>query len=253
MACCDGSFDIASAAHYWDAVIAEVWPKAADVIRTGHRTQQFYDWVEAKPDLSAAFQRTMVTVAELVGRDIADKHKLPASARRLLDVGGGHGMYSVILCQHYPNLRTIILDSPTALKTAQEMVKRHDSSDRIGLLESDLWQASWGQEYDCILLFNLLHHFDLDTNRKLLSLAAGALKPGGRLVILEQIEGKVNGAASNAFVQLIALQYYLFADGRIYSTDEIGRLLAGTGFSAYRFHSLAKAPGTMLILPTKDG
>lgn len=60
-------------------------------------------------------------------------------------------------------------------------------------------------------------------------------------------------AASNAFIQLVALQYYLFADGRIYSRADIGRLLADTGFSNDRFYSLVKAPGTTLVVATKDG
>ena len=114
-----------------------------------------------------------------------------------------------------------------------------------------MWQLPWGEAYDCILFFNLLHHFDLDTNTKLLALAAGALNPGGRVAILEQVEGRVNGAAANAFVRLIALQYYLFADGRVYSSSEIDQMLAGSGFSPARFHSLAKAPGTTLAVASK--
>ncbi len=73
------------------------------------------------------------------------------------------------------------------------------------------------------------------------------------MVILDQVEGKVNGAAAYAFVRLTDLQYYLFADGRVYSTAEISGLLAGTGFSKPRFHSLAKIPGSALVVATKEG
>ena len=245
-------FDMASAARYWSAMITEMLPRAADVIRTGRRPHNFYDWIEAEPDLSAAFQRVMVTSATLTGDTIAKKLDLPPSAGRLLDVGGGHGMFSVALCQRYPKLRATILDSPVALTTAREMVARHGLAGRIELVEGDMWQVPWGDGYDCVLLFNLLHHFDLDTNKKLLDLAAGALNPGGQVAILDQVEGKVNGAASNAFVRLIALQYYLFADGRVYSVGEIGRMLAESGFSSPRFHSLTKAPGTTLALAMKE-
>ena len=72
------------------------------------------------------------------------------------------------------------------------------------------------------------------------------------MAILDQVEGKVNGAAANAFVRLTALQYYLFADGRVYSTGEISSLLAESGFSKPRFHSLAKIPGSAMVVATKD-
>jgi cyclopropane fatty-acyl-phospholipid synthase-like methyltransferase len=249
----DTFFDMASATRFWGAALAELWPQSAGVIRTGRRSVNFYDWLEAKPDLSTAFQRMNMTSAKLIGDTVAKKLDLPASAARLLDVGGGHGLFTIILCQLYPKLQATILDSPEALNTAREMVVQHGLSERIELLEGDIWQVQWGQGYDSVLLFNLLHHFDLDTNKKLLNLAAGALNPGGRVAILEQVEGKVNGSAANAFVRLIALQYYLFVDGRVYSAAEISQMLAKTGFSAPRFHSLTKAPGTSLALATKNG
>jgi ubiquinone/menaquinone biosynthesis C-methylase UbiE len=245
-------FDLATVVHYWSAALSELWPGAADVIRTGQRLFHFYDWVEARPALSASFQRMMVTSAELAGGDIADKLDLPASAARLLDVGGGHGMFSIILCQRHPELRATILDSPSALVTARELVTEHQLSGRIDFLEGDLWHVNWGQGYDGVLLFNLLHHFDLEANRRLLSLAAGALRPAGRVAILEQLAGKGGGSASNAMVSLIALQYYLFADGRVYTTGEIDRLLGESGFAAPRYHALSRIPGTTLAVALKE-
>ena len=245
-------FDMASAARYWSAMISEMLPQAAEFIRTGRRPYRFYDWVEAEPDLAAAFQRMMVTNATLTGDTIAKKVDLPPPAGRLLDVGGGHGAFSIIFCQRYPKLRATILDSPVTLNTARERVVQHGLAGRIELVEGDMWQIPWGEGYDCVLLFNLLHHFDLDTNKKLLAYAAGALNPGGKVAILEQVEGRVNGAASNAFVRLIALQYYLFADGRVYSAGEIGRLLTESGFSSPGFHSLTKAPGSTLAVAIKE-
>ncbi len=245
-------FDMASAAKYWSAVINELWPEAPEIIRGRPRSFNFYKWLESQPGISDAFQRMMVTSAKLTGETIANKLDLPATARRLLDVAGGHGIFSVIFCQHYPAIQATILDSPVALETARELIGQHDLAGRIQLLDGDLWQTDWGQDYDCVLLFNIIHHFDLETNVKLLRLASRALKPGGRLAILEQVEGKVFGGASNAFIQLIALQYYLFVDGRVYSVEEIGDMLVRAGFSSPRFHTLVKAPGTSLAVAVKE-
>jgi hypothetical protein len=146
-------FDMASAARYWSAMITEMLPQAAGIIRTGRRPYRFYDWIEAEPDLSAAFQQMMVTTATLIGDTIAKKIDLPPPAGRLLDVGGGHGMFSVAFCQRYPNLRATIVDSPVALTTAREMVVKHGLAGRIDLVEGDMWQIPWGDGYDCVLFF----------------------------------------------------------------------------------------------------
>lgn len=244
-------FDMEAAVFYWNAAVGKLWPPAADIIRTGERPFHFYEWVEAQPELSHAFQTMMVTSAKLTAPDIAKKLALPAGEKRLLDIGGGHGMFSAMFCQHYPGLEATILDSPAALETARQVVAQQEMTGRIKIQEGDLWEVDWGQGYDAVLLFNLMHHFSLEANEKLLQMAAGALESGGQVAILEQIEGKVSGSASNAFVQLIALQYYLAVDGRVFSKDGLRDLLSRNGFKDIRFHSLTKSPGTSLVMATK--
>lgn len=39
--------------------------------------------------------------------------------------------------------------------------------------------------------------------------AKQALKPGGKVAILDQIAGNIPGTAVNVFIRLIALQYYI--------------------------------------------
>ena len=40
---------------------------------------------------------------------------LPAGARRLLDIGGGHGRYALAFLHKHPELRATVFDSPRAL------------------------------------------------------------------------------------------------------------------------------------------
>jgi hypothetical protein len=60
-------------------------------------------------------------------------------------------------------------------------------------------------------------------------------------------EGNVYGSASNAIVQLLALMFYLFADGRVYSADELKGLLAETGFKQPQVTKMRQSPGSSLI------
>jgi len=82
---------------------------------------------------------------------------------------------------------------------------------------------------------------------QLLQKTAAALKPGGTVAILDQIEGKVRGSVTSAFMHLMALQYYLFANGRVFTHDELSGMLTQAGFSAIQFHQFAAAPGTSLM------
>lgn len=115
-----------------------------------------------------------------------------------------------------------------------------------------MWQAEWGTGFDLILLFNVLHQYDSETNVKLLQKAKQALKPGGTVAILDQITGKIPGTAVNALIRLIALQYYVFADGHVYSRTELTDICSQAGFKEIQFHNLSQLPGNTLVTAVHD-
>ena len=240
--------DMKAAVTTWDTFVHDLWPNSAQIIRSGERPFDFYQYTASTPGLSSAHQRMMMSNANLVGPDIVKKVVIPENATRLLDVGGGHGMFSVLFCQAHPWLQATIIDDEAALKTARENIDAHDLTIRITLQADDLWQANWGEDNDLILLFNLLHHYDLDTCGELLRKAHAALGPGGQVAIFDQVEGNVSGSATNAIVRLVALMYYLFADGRAFTREELEVLLYESGFQGLQFHPLRQAPGSSLIV-----
>jgi cyclopropane fatty-acyl-phospholipid synthase-like methyltransferase len=181
------------------------------------------------------------------GPDVVKKLTLPNAPTRLLDVGGGHGVYSILMCQKYPQLQATILDYFAGLETARQKLAGQPVASRITLQKGDMWQVEWGEGFDMILLFNVLHQYDSETNVKLLQMAKQALKPGGQVAILDQITGKVAGTAVNTLIRLIALQYYLFADGCVYSRDEMTAICHQAGFTDIHFHNLPRLPGNTLV------
>ncbi|MBE2198739.1 MAG: methyltransferase [Anaerolinea sp.] len=243
--------DMKTALLVFDTFFRELWPHAPEIIQSGERPFNFYDFTASTPGLSHAHQTMMQGNANLVGADIVKKVALPASASRLLDVGGGHGQFTIHFCQAHPQLTATIMDSEAALETAQQNLEAAQLADRVDLYATDLWQAAWGTEWDGILLFNLLHHYDLETNHKLLQKAHTALKPGGKVAIFDQVAGKQFGSATNAMVQLVGLMYYLFADGRIFTRDELTDLLSQTGFQNMQFYLMRQAPGSNLLVAEK--
>lgn len=243
--------DMNAALFVFDTFFRELWPHAPEVMRSGERPFNFYDFTASTPGLSHAHQTMMQGNANLVGASIVKKVALPDTAGRLLDVGGGHGQFTLHFCQAHPRLTATIMDSKAALETAQQNLEATQLSDRVDLYATDLWRAAWGTAWDGILLFNLLHHYDLETNHKLLQKAHAALKAGGKVAIFDQVAGKQFGTATNAIVQLVGLMYYLFADGRIFTRDELTSLLSETGFQNIQFYPMRQAPGSSLLVAEK--
>ncbi len=245
------TFDAQALLHFWSKAGCELLPHTTEIIRTGERPFEFYAWTEVDAELSDAYQRQLAMNAATAGPNVVKKLLLPDTPTRLLDVGGGHGTYSILMCQKYPQLQATILDYFAGLETARQKIAGQPYASRINLLKGDMWQVAWGEGFDMILLFNVLHQYDIETNVKLLQKAKAALKPGGQVAVLDQITGKIPGQAINALIRLIALQYYVFADGRIFSRDEMTEMCQRASFSGIQFHNLRSLPGNTLLTAVK--
>ena len=145
-----------------------------------HGTMSPEDW--------SAYQRGMRAQANIAGPRLARFVPVPKGARDMLDIGGSHGYWSVLLCRRHPGLMATVLDLPGAVQEAAPLLEREGMGDRVMLRAGDALTDDLGQNaYDLIIMFSLVHHFDEVTNRALVARAAGALRPGGRMVILEAL------------------------------------------------------------------
>jgi SAM-dependent methyltransferase len=154
-----------------------------DFIRTGKPTQIHQ---EMSNDEWRVYQRAMRSLASFSAFEVARRIPVPRGALKMLDIGGSHGYYSVMLCRLHPGLCSVVFDLPEAVVHAAKILAQEGMGERIvhragNALTDDLGN----EEYDLIFIGNLLHHFDEKANRDLVKRSAQALRPGGYLVIEE--------------------------------------------------------------------
>ena len=89
-------------------------------------------------------------------------------ARRMLDLGGGSGAFSIAFAKAAPELRGEILDLPEVLPITQEHLRRAGVADRISTRAGDMLQSDLGKDLDLVLLSAICHMFSPEENRQLL-------------------------------------------------------------------------------------
>ena len=109
---------IASAFPFFNGVI-EHWGYLDEAIRKGETPLTGWEWFDRQPDGWQNYNAAMMATARMADPEIIAKVKLQPSARRLLDVGGGHGLHAINFCLHYSDLTATILDWPQTRKTAE--------------------------------------------------------------------------------------------------------------------------------------
>ena len=243
--------NIVSGILFWGMALRELWGNLEESLQSGKPPVDFYPWIGAHPAESKDFQDWMAAVARLGMDEVASRLRLSSQTRRLLDIGGGHGAYSIGLCQRYPNLEAAIIDAPHALEAARKNIHAAGLEQRITLMPGDFFTEDLGRDYDLALLFNIIHAFSPAQNRTLFSRAAGALKPGGRLAVMEQISGKLSNRAARTASSLFGLNYFHLFGAGTFTFRQIAGWIEEAGLTQIRRANLLKAPGTALVLGKK--
>jgi predicted O-methyltransferase YrrM len=152
-------------------------------------------------------------------------------AKRLLDVGGGTGIYSVELMKANPALRAVVWDRPEVLKVAREAAAGSGVEARLELLPGDMFADAIpsGGGFDAILLSNVLHDWDAPECRKLVRTCADTLSPGGVLIVHDVF---LNDALDGPLpVALYSAALFSVTEGRAYSAAEYGAFLREAGLT----------------------
>jgi hypothetical protein len=150
-------------------------------------------------------------------------------AKRLLDVGGGSGIYTIALLQRNPRLRAIVWDRAEVLKVAEEFGQEYSVADRLELMPGDMFADRVPADCDVVLLSNILHDWDVSECRALLKRCADAMPNNGRLLIHDVFLDDDLGGPSP--VALYSAALFSLTEGRAYSAAEYRGWLREAGLT----------------------
>jgi 2-hydroxy-4-(methylsulfanyl)butanoate S-methyltransferase len=103
--------------------------------------------------------------------------------KRLLDVGGGSGAFSLAFCAANPQLSATILDFPQTVHTARQYAQESGLADRIAHLTGNAITTDWPSGHDVILMSYLWSAVGADDLAVLARRALDALPSGGLVLV----------------------------------------------------------------------
>ncbi len=75
----------------------------------------------------------------------------------MTDAGGGSGLYSVALCQKYPDLESTILDVQDTLTVTRKLIVDRPERKQIILKEGNFLKDPLGENIDAVLLSDVMY------------------------------------------------------------------------------------------------
>ena len=195
-------------------------------------------WVEFARAMAPMMMPAAFAIADLV----AGSSPGPVS---VLDLAAGHGMFGITLAQRNPRAEIVAVDWAPVLAVAQENARAHGVQDRYKTMPGDAFGVAFGAGYDVALVTNFLHHFDTATCTSLLKKIHAALKPGGRVVVLEFVPNpdRVSPPIPAGFSLTMLAGT---PGGDAYTLADLTQQLEDAGFSHVSAHALP-TPQTIVL------
>jgi len=104
-----------------------------------------------------------------------------SDCKKMIDVGGGSGLYSVVFCRNYPNLKSTILDRVEVLAITKEMIGYSKESTQITLRPADITTDDFGKNIDVVLVSDIM--YDELIAEPILKSAWNCLRKNGILIV----------------------------------------------------------------------
>jgi SAM-dependent methyltransferase len=214
--------------------------RSEDYVRSGkpfelHETLPADEW--------PIYQRGMRAMATPLASEFARRLRVPKAPKNMLDIGGSHGYFSVLLCRRHEGLQAVVLDLPEAVEHAAPLLAAEGMGDRVVHQAGNALTDDLGVEaYDIVIASQLVHHFSEEENRELAVRVARALRPGGIFAIIDAFRP----LGPNDAGQLGALLEFYFAltsQSGTWAPEEMAGWQRDAGLTPQRPMRFRTAPG----------
>jgi SAM-dependent methyltransferase len=163
----------------------ESWGGLTETVRTGTNPKR-KPVTERGNDSLKAFIGAMHVVGRDLSQKIADSYNL-APFRRLLDIGGATGTYTIAFLEKNPEMTAVLFDLPDVISWAEERLGAEGLLERVECVAGDFYKDELPKGCDLVLLSAIIHQNSPEENLALFQKIHRAVVPGSTLLIRDHV------------------------------------------------------------------
>ena len=152
-----------------------------------------------------------------------------SQTKRMLDIGGGSGCFSIALAQSREDVHCTVMELPTICEIAGEYIQQAGVENRVDTLVVDMFRDKWPAGYDTHFFSNIFHDWSYQTCLDIARSSFSALQPGGRILLHEMLLDDQGTAPSHAVV--FSLLMAMGTKGQQFTFPQLKDLLTEAGFT----------------------
>ncbi len=162
------------------------WSTLTEVIKRGSHVYKInkenFEWTKS---FIAAMHYRALKEAKIVSYMLNFEN-----VKKMLDLGGGSGAFTMQFIETHPEIEAVIFDQPDVIQLTKVYAENFALKNKISFIEGDYLKDNIGNHYDLILLSSIVHINSFDENKMLIKKCSDALNKNGQLIIKDWIMDK---------------------------------------------------------------
>ncbi|MCP4114595.1 MAG: methyltransferase domain-containing protein [Desulfobacteraceae bacterium] len=150
-----------------------------------------------------------------------------SSFGKMLDLGGGPGLYCLAMVAEHPSMTGVVFDQPPVAEVAREFIQAYGMEERVTVMGGDFANDPIGEGYDLIWASATLNFVRKDLNA-MVEKIYNALAPGG--VFISFADGLTHERTQPSIYVLTNLINVLKGEDLMFDKGEIARAMETAGF-----------------------
>jgi SAM-dependent methyltransferase len=173
-----------------------------------------------------------------------------AGSKKLLDLGGGHGLYAIAYSQANAELESVVFDLPPVMEATKAYIDEYEMQDKVRAISGDYTQDDWGNGYDIVFASDCLYKPREDL-MPVLKKIWDSLNPGGIFISKHwMMDNDRTSPDTTVFFDLMVSLIGTFS-GYTYSRKEAAEVFAAAGFSVETIDISAPSKPSMIFVCRK--
>jgi O-methyltransferase domain/Dimerisation domain len=217
-----------------NARLYRFWGDLTEALQTGkpqnevkHTGKAMFEELYSDPARLEQFMEAMKGVSTGNFQALAEKFDF-SKYKTVCDVGGATGQLCMILAARHPHLQCTSYDLPVVAPIAERAIATAGLTDRVSAASGDFF-AEPLPPADVITMGLILHDWNLDGKKKLISSAYDALPEGGAFIVIENLID--DARRENAFGLMMSLNMLIeFGDAFDYTGSDFADWCREAGF-----------------------
>ena len=110
-----------------------------------------------------------------------------SNRKKIMDLGGGSGAYSIVAVQAHPQLSAVVFDLPPVVEVTKEFIARNKVEEQVSTQGGDFTQNDFPENCDVAIMASNLPQYNREIIKQVIQKAFNALLPGGEMHLIGEI------------------------------------------------------------------